>query len=145
MSFHTAPSRPTDYAYQIPPAGLARRNLFGSDDHGSGVAKLAAGNSQAPVGGLTTLSEAVSLVTMPALATVVATASQASNQATETTATVDDLRGTECAGVVSPESRATRRYAHSFALFLRKVYHLASLRLKDLCCRLQISNELRHM
>ncbi|MEE6506624.1 hypothetical protein FKM82_007763 [Ascaphus truei] len=44
---------------------------------------------------------------------------------------------------VGPSSASKPKRTGSLALFFRKVYHLASVRLRDLCVKLDVSNDLR--
>ncbi|KAM9408624.1 retinoblastoma-like protein 1 isoform 2-T2 [Pholidichthys leucotaenia] len=143
--------------YSSPAAGSAKRRLFGDDPltpapsggaMPSPAKRLMFGSSSLKTGGQTTIltlqglnsDHTITLIPVqscgssaPVAAQFLLTASP-NRSATITAATA----GSE------PQTGSGRpRRTGSLALFFRKVYHLASVRLRDLCVNLDISSELR--
>uniref|UniRef100_A0A3B4WX80 Retinoblastoma-like protein 1 n=1 Tax=Seriola lalandi dorsalis TaxID=1841481 RepID=A0A3B4WX80_SERLL len=104
--------------YSSPAAGSAKRRLFGDDP-------------PAPTSGLNPSLSPPCDSSGTVTAQFLLTASPSRAPAAAPTAS-------------DPQTGASRpRRTGSLALFFRKVYHLASVRLRDLCVRLDISSELR--
>ena len=116
----SAPGRPVESVRTFSPMGIARRNLFGGNEQSFPRLPAPAGCNSG-IAGLTALSEAATLVTMAPSPLTVTAALTTSQPAGSTSPGAELLRGNECAQMASPLPRTPRRYAHSFALFLRKV------------------------
>ncbi|XP_076601713.1 retinoblastoma-like protein 1 [Chaetodon auriga] len=148
--------------YSSPAAGSAKRRLFGDDPPTSGLAPSASPMSS-PAKRLTFgSSSTLKIAGHGAQATVLSIPLQGlSNDRTITLIPVQpaDSSGTITAQLLltaspsriaavpstsDPQTGSGRpRRTGSLALFFRKVYHLASVRLRDLCVKLDISSELR--
>uniref|UniRef100_A0A8P4KGJ7 Retinoblastoma-like protein 1 n=1 Tax=Dicentrarchus labrax TaxID=13489 RepID=A0A8P4KGJ7_DICLA len=135
--------------YSSPAAGSAKRRLFGDDPPTSGVAP-----SMSPLSSIGTQGTQATVLSFPLQGM--------SNDRTITLIPVQpcDSSGTITAQFLltaSPSRVASAptassepqagigrpRRTGSLALFFRKVYHLASVRLRDLCVKLDIPSELR--
>ncbi|XP_057255934.1 retinoblastoma-like protein 1 isoform X2 [Pezoporus wallicus] len=141
--------------YSSPMAGSAKRRLFGDDTPKEMQMEKV-------------LTEGTKLTIAPAssIAAENVSASPGQTVLTMTTATVPGktgqkitipLHGQPCkteaqapchpqgnqAHEVHPSSGNKPKRTGSLALFYRKVYHLASVRLRDLCLKLDVSNDLR--
>uniref|UniRef100_A0A7N6C251 Retinoblastoma-like protein 1 n=1 Tax=Anabas testudineus TaxID=64144 RepID=A0A7N6C251_ANATE len=116
--------------YSSPAAGSAKRRLFGDDPPGqtsglsSSMSPVSSPAKRLTFGSCSTLKIGVS-------AQFLLTASP--SRPAPTAPTTSD----------SQTGNGRPRRTGSLALFFRKVYHLASVRLRDLCARLDISSELR--
>uniref|UniRef100_A0A8C9TWL1 Retinoblastoma-like 1 (p107) n=1 Tax=Scleropages formosus TaxID=113540 RepID=A0A8C9TWL1_SCLFO len=133
--------------YSSPTAGSAKRRLFGDDlppksppkkttfSHG-GIIKIIPTSPSIPVQGVKSEIGGITFVQVqgsdasPLTAQVLLTASP--SRPTPNGSTAADL-----------QNAYKPRRTGSLALFFRKVYHLASVRLRDLCLKLDISPEQR--
>uniref|UniRef100_A0A7N6BBH5 Retinoblastoma-like 1 (p107) n=1 Tax=Anabas testudineus TaxID=64144 RepID=A0A7N6BBH5_ANATE len=137
--------------YSSPAAGSAKRRLFGDD----------------PPGQTSGLSSSMSPVSSPAKRLTFGSCStlKIGGVSNDRTITLIPVQPYDSSGAVSAQFLLTAspsrpaptapttsdsqtgngrpRRTGSLALFFRKVYHLASVRLRDLCARLDISSELR--
>uniref|UniRef100_A0A672ZNC3 Retinoblastoma-like protein 1 n=1 Tax=Sphaeramia orbicularis TaxID=375764 RepID=A0A672ZNC3_9TELE len=154
--------------YSSPTAGSAKRRLFGDDPPTSVTSGLTPNGSpmSSPAKRLTfSSSSTLKIGAQSAQTTVLSIPLQGTNMDSDRTITLipvqpcDSSSGTVTAQLLltSSPSRITAasvtsdpptgsgrpRRTGSLALFFRKVYHLASVRLRDLCVKLDISSELR--
>uniref|UniRef100_A0A8C9YBI3 Retinoblastoma-like 1 (p107) n=1 Tax=Sander lucioperca TaxID=283035 RepID=A0A8C9YBI3_SANLU len=122
--------------YSSPAAGSAKRRLFGDDPPAAptpGVAPIGSPMTS-PAKRLTYgSSSTLRIGAQGAQATFLLTASPSRAPIASAAPPASDPQ----AGISRP------RRTGSLALFFRKVYHLASVRLRDLCVKLDISSELR--
>uniref|UniRef100_A0A9J8A0W5 Retinoblastoma-like 1 (p107) n=1 Tax=Cyprinus carpio carpio TaxID=630221 RepID=A0A9J8A0W5_CYPCA len=127
--------------YSSPAAGSAKRRLFGDDPPAQSPVKRisvtpikiipnAMENNQNTMGGITVIQLQANEMN-PLTAQVLLTASPSRTAAPPA--------GSD----TQPPPFNKPRRTGSLALFFRKVYHLASVRLRDLCLKLDISSELR--
>uniref|UniRef100_A0A8C1Y2C2 Retinoblastoma-like 1 (p107) n=1 Tax=Cyprinus carpio TaxID=7962 RepID=A0A8C1Y2C2_CYPCA len=127
--------------YSSPAAGSAKRRLFGDDPPAQSPVKRisvtpikiipnAMENNQNTMGGITVIQLQANEMN-PLTARVLLTASPSRTAAPPA--------GSD----TQPPPFNKPRRTGSLALFFRKVYHLASVRLRDLCLKLDISSELR--
>ncbi|XP_070814956.1 retinoblastoma-like protein 1 [Chaetodon trifascialis] len=148
--------------YSSPAAGSAKRRLFGDDPPTSGLPPSASPMSS-PAKRLTFgSSSTLKIAGHGAQATVLSIPLQGLSN--DRTITLIPVQSSDSSGPItaqllltaSPSRIATvpstsdpqtgsgrPRRTGSLALFFRKVYHLASVRLRDLCVKLDISSELR--
>uniref|UniRef100_A0A671WHF5 Retinoblastoma-like protein 1 n=1 Tax=Sparus aurata TaxID=8175 RepID=A0A671WHF5_SPAAU len=116
--------------YSSPAAGSAKRRLFGDDPPTTGVT-LSMGNDRT-----ITL---IPVQSCDASGTINAQFLLASPHRTASPSRVTSAPTTSD----PPPGTGRPRRTGSLALFFRKVYHLASVRLRDLCVKLDIPSELR--
>nr|XP_020443437.1 retinoblastoma-like protein 1 [Monopterus albus] len=151
--------------YSSPAAGsLVKRRLFGDDPPAPktglnpGMSPASSPAKRLTFGSSSTLriGEQETQTTIPVLSIPLQVAAR-SNDCTITLIPVQPCDSTAQFLVTASPSRAATahttseaqtgngrpRRTGSLALFFRKVYHLASVRLRDLCARLDISSELR--
>uniref|UniRef100_A0A7N6B908 Retinoblastoma-like 1 (p107) n=1 Tax=Anabas testudineus TaxID=64144 RepID=A0A7N6B908_ANATE len=134
--------------YSSPAAGSAKRRLFGDDPPGqtSGLS-----SSMSPIGGQSTHTTVLSVplqgVSNDRTITLIPVQPYDSSGAVSAqfllTASPSRPAPTAPTTSDSQTGNGRPRRTGSLALFFRKVYHLASVRLRDLCARLDISSELR--
>ncbi|KAM3869888.1 retinoblastoma-like protein 2 [Diretmus argenteus] len=143
--------------YSSPPAGLARRRLFvdpvDGTSHSAGqtvvtmaTATVTANNGQTvtiPVQGIANESGGITFIPVQVSMTGQGGATLQPLSAQTLTGTI-----TTQSAVSKPVTKPVTKPASplrkgSLSLFFRKVYHLASVRLRDLCAKLDISSELR--
>uniref|UniRef100_A0A667XAV7 Retinoblastoma-like protein 1 n=1 Tax=Myripristis murdjan TaxID=586833 RepID=A0A667XAV7_9TELE len=114
--------------YSSPTAGSAKRRLFDDTPAPLGVAPGGVKNDS----GITVIQVQPAPCDSPGPITAQLLLTASPSRPISTTVTSD------------PQPGATRpRRTGSLALFFRKVYHLASVRLRDLCVKLDIAPELR--
>ncbi|XP_028285453.1 retinoblastoma-like protein 1 [Parambassis ranga] len=146
--------------YSSPAAGSAKRRLFG-DDPPAGVSPLSSPAKRLTFGSTTTLKiggqgtqTTVLSIPLQGMNTATLIPVQSCDPNAPITAqfllTTSPSRTTTTTNVavtattLDPQTGGGRpRRTGSLALFFRKVYHLASVRLRDLCVKLDISSELR--
>uniref|UniRef100_A0A3P9H6F5 Retinoblastoma-like protein 1 n=1 Tax=Oryzias latipes TaxID=8090 RepID=A0A3P9H6F5_ORYLA len=153
--------------YSSPAAGSAKRRLFGDDPPAPSVGLTSpAGPLPSPAKKLTFSSSGSTTLKIGgqgAQTTVVSLPLQ--GMSTDRTFTLIPVSSCDSSGVVTAQFLLTSspsrpaaavamttephtgsgrpRRTGSLALFFRKVYHLASVRLRDLCMKLDVSSELR--
>ncbi|XP_068452622.1 retinoblastoma-like protein 2 isoform X2 [Clinocottus analis] len=159
--------------YSSPPSGPFRRRLFVDPVDGEHRAAGATAPKPGPAGlvaaaipaGQTVVSMATATVTANNGQTVTIPVQGIANESGGITffpvqvsvtggggATLQPLSAQTLTGALAVQSAVTKPAKPaaggplrkgSLSLFFRKVYHLASVRLRDLCCRLDISSDLR--
>ncbi|XP_029007007.1 LOW QUALITY PROTEIN: retinoblastoma-like protein 1 [Betta splendens] len=149
--------------YSSPAAGSAKRRLFGDDPPGqtSGLSPLSSpakrltftSGSTLKIGGqgtpTTVLSVPLQGVTTDRTITLIPVQSFDPSGTISAQLLLTTSPSRPAAAVPAPSTsdgqaaNGRPRRTGSLALFFRKVYHLASVRLRDLCVRLDISSELR--
>ncbi|KAM9759766.1 retinoblastoma-like protein 1 [Menidia menidia] len=151
--------------YSSPAAGSAKRRLFGDDPPAPPAAQtpsgsplpspakrltFGSGGSTLKIGGQggQTSILSIPLQGMGSDRTITLIPVQSCDSSNVVTAqfllTASPSRPTAAALTSEPQTGGGRpRRTGSLALFFRKVYHLASVRLRDLCLKLDISSELR--
>ncbi|XP_024865212.1 retinoblastoma-like protein 1 isoform X2 [Kryptolebias marmoratus] len=151
--------------YSSPAAGSAKRRLFGDDPPASSAGlntsvsplpspakRLTFGSSsitpKSVVPGTQTTILSIPLQSMGNERTITLIPVQPCDSSGVVTAqfllTTSPSRATVVTSTSDPQTGNGRpRRTGSLALFFRKVYHLASVRLRDLCLKLDISSELR--
>ncbi|XP_068171880.1 retinoblastoma-like protein 1 isoform X2 [Antennarius striatus] len=141
--------------YSSPAAGSAKRRLFGDDPPASGPPSSSAkrltfgsgGNLRigTPGGQTAVLSIPVQGVNEPTITLIPVQPCDASGTVNaQFLLTASPGRSASAPVTSDPQGGGGRpRRTGSLALFFRKVYHLASVRLRDLCVKLDIPAELR--
>uniref|UniRef100_A0A3Q3GPN8 Retinoblastoma-like protein 1 n=1 Tax=Kryptolebias marmoratus TaxID=37003 RepID=A0A3Q3GPN8_KRYMA len=152
--------------YSSPAAGSAKRRLFGDDPPASSAGlNTSVSPLPSPAKRLTFGSSSITPKSVvPGTQTTILSIPLQTGMGNERTITLIPVQPCDSSGVVTAQfllttspSRATvvtstsdpqtgngrPRRTGSLALFFRKVYHLASVRLRDLCLKLDISSELR--
>lgn len=144
--------------YSSPAAGSAKRRLFGDDPPSSGAtangSAMPSPAKRLTFGSTNTLKIAppsstgtVVLQGVNTDRTITLIPVQPVNTTNTVTAhfllTASPSRVTLAPATSDPQTTGRPRRTGSLALFFRKVYHLASVRLRDLCVKLDISSELR--
>uniref|UniRef100_A0A3Q3WKP7 Retinoblastoma-like protein 1 n=1 Tax=Mola mola TaxID=94237 RepID=A0A3Q3WKP7_MOLML len=126
--------------YSSPAAGSAKRRLFGDDPPSLGVTSGI--SAMSPAKRLTFgSSSTLRIGPQGTQATVLSIPLQGTGYTYYST---QSFRVTQKSNVNNLATAAGRpRRTGSLALFFRKVYHLASVRLRDLCVKLDIPSELR--
>uniref|UniRef100_A0AAY4EUZ3 Retinoblastoma-like 1 (p107) n=1 Tax=Denticeps clupeoides TaxID=299321 RepID=A0AAY4EUZ3_9TELE len=130
--------------FSSPSAGSAKRRLFGDDSQPQSPIKVLT-----PIKIIPTSSEGTLHCCVPAVKNEIGGITVIQVQPADVPLTAQVLLTTSPsrAAVAPPSvldhSTVKPRRTGSLALFFRKVYHLASVRLRDLCLKLDISSELR--
>ncbi|XP_068450993.1 retinoblastoma-like protein 1 [Clinocottus analis] len=144
--------------YSSPAAGSAKRRLFGDDPPAHGSALTPGSPMMSPAKRLTFGSGSTLRIGAPGGQTTVLSI-PLQGAASDRTITLIPVQPCDSSGTITAQflltaspSRAAAscdlqtgrpRRTGSLALFFRKVYHLASVRLRDLCVKMDVPSELR--